>query len=105
MKFGRLDVSRDRVREIAQLADVRGGMDVDTLGEVVVRGVRSGQVRRQATVHGRVDELGALREEQLANVVEGEARLLHRVRDGHGLEVTAMVDLPRFTVNERIVGG
>ena len=90
---------------MSELTDVRCRVDVNALGEVVVRWVGRSQVRRQATVHSRVDELGALCEEQLANVVEGEARLLHRVRDGHGLEVTTVVHLPRFTVNERVIGG
>ena len=104
MKFGRLDVSRDRVREIAQLANVRGGMDVDTLGEVVVRCVGRSEVRRQATVHLRVDELGALRKQQLANMMQGKTSLLHGICHSHSLEVASMMHLSSLTINQGIVG-
>lgn len=60
---------RDRVREITELAGVRRDVDVDALGVVVKRRVRRSDTGRQAAVHGRVEDLGALREEQLANVV------------------------------------
>ena len=98
-------MGRDRVGKVAELTDVRGGVDVDTLGEVVVRGIGRSEVRRETAVHGGVKELGALREEQLADVVHGKTRLLHRVGDGHSLEVAAVVHLASLAVNERVVSG
>ncbi len=80
-------------------------MDVHALGEVVVRGVSRSEVGGQTTVHGGVEELGALREEQLADVVHSETRLLHRIGDRHGLEVAAVVHLARLAIDERVVSG
>lgn len=37
-------------------------------------------------------------------MVKAETCLLHRVGDGHGLEVATVVNDPRFTVDQRIVG-
>lgn len=94
-----------RVGEVSELPYVGRGVNVNALGEVVVRRVGGCKVGGQTAVHGRVHELGALREQKLAEVVHGEPRLLHRVRDRHGLEVTAMVHLASLTVNERVVSG
>lgn len=100
-----LDVRRDGVGKVAKLANIRGGVDVDTLREVVVRRIRCGEVRRQTAVHRWVDQLCALREQELADVVDGQARLLHRVGDSHRLEVAAVVNDAGLPVNERVVGG
>ena len=103
MHLRRLHVRRDRVREMSQLADIRRRVDVDALGEIVVRRVGCGEARGQAAVHRRVEELSELREEQLAYVVQRKPRFLHRVRDGHRLEVAAVVHLARLSVDQRVV--
>lgn len=105
MHLSRLDVRRHWIGEVAKLSDVCGGMDVDTLNVVVERGVSRSQVGGQAAVHRRVDELSALREQELADVVERKTGLLHGVRDRHRLEVAAVVDLAGLSINERVVRG
>lgn len=103
--LSRLDVCRHWVGEVAKLPDVRRGVDVDTLDVVVERRVGRSQVGGQAAVHRRVDELSALCEQELSDVVERETRLLHGVCDRHCLEVAAVVDLAGLSINERVVGG
>ena len=105
MHLRRLDVRGDRVGKVAELTDICGGVDIDTLGEVVVRRVRRSKVRWQAPVHLGVDELCALGKQELANVVQRKANFLHRVRDSHSLEVTAVVHLAGLAVDQRVVGG
>lgn len=105
MHLSRLNVRRHWVGEIAKLSNVRRRVDVDTLDVVVERRVGRSQVGGQAAVHRRVDELSALREQELADMVERETRLLHGVRDRHRLEVAAVVDLAGLAINERVVGG
>lgn len=102
--LSRLYVSRNRVGEVAEFADVCGGVDVDTFGEVIVGRISRGEIRRETTVHHRVDKLRALREEQFANVVEGETGLLHGVSDGHSLEIATVVNTAGLAVNERVIG-
>ena len=89
-----LDVGRDGVGKVTQLADISSSVDVDALREVVVRRFGRGEVGRETAVHGRVDELRALREEQLAHVMDRETSLLHCVSDGHGLEVATVMHAP-----------
>ena len=89
---------------MSQLANVRRSMDVNTLRKIVVRRIGRSQARGQAAVHRRVEKLSELREEQLADVVQREPRLLHCVRDGHRLEVAAVVHLARLPIDERIIG-
>lgn len=103
--LSRLDVRRDWVGEVAELSDVRRRVDVDALDVVVERWVGRSQVGGQPAVHRRVDELSALREQELADVVQRKTRLLHGVRDRHRLEVAAVVDLAGLAINERVVGG
>lgn len=53
-------------------------MDVEALSEVVVmQGTSRGLIGWQAVIHRGAEELGAVREEQLADVVHGKTRLLH----------------------------
>lgn len=59
----------------------------------------------QSTVHSRVEEFRALREEQLAQMVQPEPCLLHDIRYRHCLEVATIVNLPGATVNDGIIRG
>ena len=70
---------------------------------VVERWIGSGKRGREATVHRRIQELRALREEKLANVMECKAGLLHSVGDSHSLEVASMMNIPSFAVDERVI--
>ena len=97
-------VRRDRIGEVSQFSDVSSRGDVDTLRMIIKRWVSSGERWRQTPIHGRVDELRALCEEQLAEMVKAQTSLLHGVRNSHGLEVTTVVNDTRFTVNEGIIG-
>jgi len=71
---------------------------------IVKRRISGRERRRQTPVHSRVNKLCALREEQLAEMVKAKTSLLHGVGHSHGLEVTTVVNVTRFSVNERIVG-
>lgn len=103
--LSRLDVRRHWVGEVAELSDVRRSVNVDALDVVVERRVGRSKVGGQAAVHRRVDKLSALREQELADVVERKTSLLHSIRHRHRLEVTAVVDLAGLAINERVVGG
>ena len=103
MHLSGLHMGRHRVGKVSQLPNVSGSVDVDTLGVVVKRRVGGGQAGWQSTVHSRVHQLCRLREEDLADVVQGKTRFLHRVRDSHSLEVAAVVHLTRLPVDERVV--
>jgi len=96
-------VRRNRIGEVSQFSDVSSRGDVDTLCMIIKRWVSSSERWRQTPIHGRVDELCALCEEQLAEVVKAQTSLLHGVGNSHGLEVTTVVNHTRFTVNERVV--
>ena len=104
MHLGRLHMCRDRASEVTKLTDVCSRVNINSLGEVVVRRVRRSKVWRQAPVHLGVDELSALGKQEFANVVEREPGLLHRVGDGHRLEVATVVNLTGLAIDEGIVG-
>jgi hypothetical protein len=99
-----LDVGRDRVRKESKLTDVCRRGDIDTLCVVVQRWVGRRERGRQAAVHGGVQELRALSEEQLSDVVQCKSCGLHRGGDSHGLEVTTVVYATGFAVNQGVVG-
>lgn len=72
---------------------------------MIVQGrVSCSEGRRETTVHRGVNEFRALGEEELSNVMQSKASLFHSVCNSHCLEVTAIVNLPGFTINKRIVG-
>mgnify|MGYP001561949766 CR=1 FL=1 len=51
-----------------------------------------------------LDQLRHLSVVHLAHLLNAQARLLHRVRDGHRLEVASMVDRLPDDVDQRVVG-
>lgn len=104
MHLGRLDVCRYRIGEVPQLGDVCSRCDVNALRVVVERWIRGSERWGQAAVHCRVDELGALGEHDLAEMVQAKTGLFHGVGHSHGLEVAAVMYLSGFTVHERVVG-
>jgi len=105
MHFSGLDVSRDRVGQVSQLSDIGGSSYVKALAVIVQRWVGGSQRRWKAAVHGRIHELCTLSEQNLAEVVEAETRLLHSIGHSHSLEVATMVHCASFPVNERVVCG
>jgi hypothetical protein len=102
--LSRLHMCGDRVGQVTELANVCSSVNINTLRKVVVRWLGRSKIRRQTTIHGRVDQLSALREEQLANMVDRQTGLLHRIGHSHSLEVTTVVHLASLSVNERVIG-
>lgn len=105
MHFGTLDVRRDGVREESELAHVRSSGNIQPLSVVVDRRIGRSKRRRKAAVECGVQELGRLRKENLAEMVERQTGLLHRVCDSHRLEVSTVVDVAGLAINKRVIGG
>lgn len=116
----RLDVGGHGRSQEAEFGGVGGHVDIETLGAgerspsatsgkrgkgqnvlVVGRRLVSSKARRQALVHLAVDDLGRLGERELAEHVEREPGLFHRLGDRGRLEVAAMVGVVAFEVEQR----
>lgn len=91
--------------EETELRDIGSRGNIDALSMVVERGIACSQGWGKAVVHGRVAKLGALSKQDFPNVVESESSLFHGVRDGHSLEISAVMDLSSFTLNKRVISG
>lgn len=94
---------RHRVREETQLRGVRRRRNVEALGMVRSGRLLGRETRRQTPVHRTVDQLRHLGVVELAHLLDPEARLLHRVRHRHRLEVAAVVDRAARDVDQRVV--
>jgi hypothetical protein len=99
-----LHVVGDGVAQVLELGAVGGHGDLGALESVVQAGVAAaGQVGGEAVVVELVDELGELREHELADVGDGEAGVVHGHADGGALEVAAVQRLAAVDVDDRVV--
>ncbi|TVU46573.1 hypothetical protein EJB05_06115, partial [Eragrostis curvula] len=99
-----LHVVGDRVAQELQLRAVGRHGDLGALEAVVqARVPATRQVGGQAVVVEVVDELGELREHELADGGDGEAGVVHGHADGRALEVAAVDRLAAGDVDERVV--
>lgn len=105
MHLSRLNVSRDGRGQKTEFSNIGSSGDIDTLAVIVEGRISRGHGRREAVVHRRVAQLRALSKDNLADMVQGETRLFHRVGYRHSLEVAAMVNYAGITLNERVIGG
>uniref|UniRef100_A0A804U8N8 Uncharacterized protein n=1 Tax=Zea mays TaxID=4577 RepID=A0A804U8N8_MAIZE len=99
-----LHVVGDGVAQVLELGAVGGHGDLGALEAVVQAGVAAaGQVGGEPVVVELVDELGELREHELADVGDGEAGVVHGHADGGALEVAAVQRLAAVDVDDRVV--
>ncbi len=92
-QLGALDVRAGRVGEEAEFGREGGGEDVDTLEEEARARFGGDEVGGQAAGGGRVDEFGALGEEEAAEGLGAQADFFGGRGEGFGLEVAAVEDL------------
>ena len=98
-----LNAGADRVPEEAKLTDVASHGDIYSFTKEVQARVGGGEVPSEPAVHQRVKKLRALREEDLPNVDESKADILHRHRHRHSLEVSPIVHPAGLRVDEGVV--
>lgn len=103
MHFRRLNVCGNWIRKVPKLGDIGGTRDINAFGMIIQRRIGCGQGRRQAMIHGRVDKLSALSENEFSKVIKAKAGFLHRIGDSHSLEITTVMDRSRFTIDKGII--
>jgi hypothetical protein len=100
-----LNVGRDRIGEESEFGYIGSRSDVNPFGVIVQGGLCSCQVGRQSTVHAGIHQFGTLSEEEFSKVVKRKTGLFHYIGDGHGLEISTMVNVTAIWVHKRVVGG
>lgn len=101
--LSRLNVGRNRVCKVAEFRNICCRCDVNAFRVVVEGRISGSHGWRKAIVHSRVDEFRALCKEKLADMMKGKTGFLHRVGDGHSLEIAAMVNCAGLAINEGII--
>ena len=101
--FRRLNVCGNRIRKVPKFGHIGGTRNINALGMIIQRRISCAERRWQATIHGRVYKLRALGKKEFSQVMKTKAGLLHRVGDSHSLEITAVMNGSRFTIDEGII--